>query len=375
MRVLAEFLKKFVEYYGGVTEEKEGDVLEVIFPKTIAASLNVPEFTTFYLDSQTAPEGETALDLHSPFIDRIGEFMEGKLRHCKTKLKVEIGSYNSSRLEEIALRRFPIRNASIRFGNLQEGIATYSLFHFRYRAISDEKKENVLSILVNEKTHFKAEILQNYIVPGNLQAISDEFPSLPKAFFHFLQNQVHLQIKEDIADFVRGLQRRLDRDKRLALEYFTSLVKETEKRIEKFRLKGDIEGIRREEGRIKVIEMEADRKLQDLAKKYEVYVQIEPLAWLRFAMPVVIAELEIRRKKQSRQVEVCWLPLSRTMERVGCEHCGASDNLLVCDDKLHIISERCLRKCPNCGYTYCPLCHFHKCPKCKTHFSGGQIRF
>lgn len=374
MPVVAEFLKKFVQYCGGVTEERKGDTLEVMFPKMVAKALNVPEFTIFYLNPQTAPEGRAVLDLHSPFIDRIGEFIGDKLRYCEAKLEVEMGSYNSSRLEEIALSRFPIRNASIRFGNLREGITTYSLFHFRYAAISDEKKENVLSVLVNEKTRFKAEVLQDYIVPTNLQTISNGFPLPPKVFFHFLQNQAHLLIKEDIADFLISLKRRLNRDKKLTLEYFASLVKEAERRIEKFKLKEDIEGIKREEGRIGVIETEAHRKLQDLAKKYEVYVQIEPLTWLRFTMPVVIAELEIRRKKQSRQVEICWLPLSRTMERAGCQHCGASDGLLICDEKLHIISERCLRKCPNCGHSYCPLCHFHKCPKCKTHSppSGGR---
>lgn len=84
----------------------------------------------------------------------------------------------------------------------------------------------------------------------------------------------------------------------MALSLHSPFVKETEKRIEKFKLKADTQGIKREEGRIKVIEVEADRKLQDLAKKYEVYVQIEPLTWLRFTMPVVIVELEIRRKSK-----------------------------------------------------------------------------
>ena len=174
-----------------------------------------------------------------------------------------------------------------------------------------------------------------------------------------------------LKDFVRSLERRLNRDTRRVYEYYETLKKETELAIwkktrthtEDKTIKDD--AIERLRTKHDAIESERNWKIQDLISRYALSIQIEPVYAIRIETPVSLYLINIKRRLASRQFPVTYNPLTRHLDPLPCESCfHPKGACYICDDRLHIVCAGCFSTCPDCSKQYCHVCN-SACPKCR----------
>ena len=123
-----------------------------------------------------------------------------------------------------------------------------------------------------------------------------------------------------LKDFVRSLERRLNRDTRRVYEYYETLKKETELAIwEKARTHTEDKTIKddaleRLRTKLDAIESERNWKMQDLISRYALSIQIEPVSAIWIETPVSLFLINIKRRLASRQFPVTYNPLIRHLD-------------------------------------------------------------
>ena len=250
----------------------------------------------------------------------------------------------------------------------------------QYTALSDEKHEGVMPVLING-LNLSVSPFENYVdelIPmlketGHMSG-SDISKSEMARVFKAAYSAGTRIVEERLKDFVRSLERRLNRDTRRVYEYYETLKKETELAIwkktrthtEDKTIKDD--AIERLRTKHNAIESERNWKIQDLISRYALSIQIEPVSAIRIETPVSLYLINIKRRLASRQFPVTYNPLTRHLDPLPCESCfHPKGAFYICDDRLHIVCAGCYITCPECNKQYCHACN-STCPKCrKTH--------
>jgi hypothetical protein len=164
--------------------------------------------------------------------------------------------------------------------------------------------------------------------------------------------------------FVKGMQRRLERDLARVYDYFSELGAESVTRQQKLRQPAEMETAG-DELRLESIAREYKAKVADLQQTYALRVEVNWSQSLEVVMPVRRVEVIVKRRKGERKIKLDWNPLARKLEAPPCEFSySQSTRRVVCDDKLHIISPEAHAPCANCHKSYCRACHPLQCPKC-----------
>jgi hypothetical protein len=250
------------------------------------------------------------------------------------------------------------------------------MIFFKYVALSDEKREGIFSLLVNEKN------LSTFALNGNLPAFWEDLKEPEKILtrtegiskaLHASFSAVSLMVKEEFEPFIKSLQRRLNRDVNRVFEYYETLKVEMQKAFEKkvssgkdFPEEQNEEGKKILSGKLDAVEGEKRWKIQDLVSKYALNVRIEPVCIIDIETESLVFWLEIKRRLSSRTFPLTYNPLLKKVDSLPCESCFfPRGTYYICDERLHILCAACFRKCPDCRRQYCSTCHPKGCPRCK----------
>lgn len=172
--------------------------------------------------------------------------------------------------------------------------------------------------------------------------------------------------RERLAPFLAGMERRMGRDLERLHAYHEDL------RGEAIRRQSEGSGRKRAKPdagltaqRLAAIEREYEAKVGDVRRKYGLTVEIHPLQTFLTSMPVHRLAFVIRRRKGERAGYLDWNPVTRKLDNLNCEACGALSTVFnVCDDRLHVVCPTCFDSCQNCAKCYCRACHPKGCPEC-----------
>jgi hypothetical protein len=247
---------------------------------------------------------------------------------------------------------------------------TYLILLFRYTAFSDEERDGLLMLGVNLTNGAAIEepsandLFRAAALPDNRQRVFPPVKELPRSWSNdrfniWIKRALPERLNQHLAPFVRGLQRRLDRDLARIHDYYSDLLRESVLRDQK--RDGKASG----RLRLEAIDREYRVKVEDLRQKYNVRVDVAVSQSLELIMPVQRFELLIKRRKARRQLQLDWNPLLRRLDLPPCESTFTMDAArMVCDDRLHVVSPAAHGPCANCHRAYCRACHPGKCPKC-----------
>lgn len=291
----------------------------------------------------------------------------GHWSRCVLEASAGLGDAEAVLAHELALD-----NATFRLVAARPAWTRYLLFDLRYTAISDEKRDGVLRLMLNLATGALPDAALERITPWLNDAGADAVPPddavLPADWertrvLDVLRPAVPPRLAAALAPFERGLRRRLARDQNRLHAYHNDLYREAMRRAATA-TEGD-PAHQREQLRIAAIGREYRAKLDDLGHKYALRVTLEWIRTLELVMPVVRLELLVRRRKAERVVWLDWNRLARRPEPPVCEDNVAPERpRLACDDAVHLVSAGGLAACTGCGKAYCRACHRAGCPKC-----------
>jgi hypothetical protein len=244
---------------------------------------------------------------------------------------------------------------------------------FRVTAFSDEKRDGIIKLgfnLANGSTidSFVDELITSAVETADPRDWPPPLSELPPDWTQAqLKSRVSRALPERIdaqlAPFVNGMQRRLDRDLRRVRDYFTDLRAESPQRMQKH-LAAEEEAAR-ERLRLEAIAREYHAKVMDLQQKFALRVDVVWTQTLEVVMPVQRVNILIKRRKGERKLALDWNPLARKLDIPLCEYnYTTAAPRMVCDERLHLASPVAQAPCTGCAKPYCRVCHPRQCPKC-----------
>jgi hypothetical protein len=243
----------------------------------------------------------------------------------------------------------------------------YLLGFFRYTALSDEKREGLISLLVSSLNLTAGAPGERLVeIMGGLQeSVFDQEtkPEITK-LFPAACSAASAAVAEELDLFIKSLDKRLNRDIKRVFEYYETIKFETQKTIEK-RIRSGEQSAEKQREKVEAIETEKRWKVQDLISKYALNVRIEPVAAIVIATHSPVYWVEIKRRLSSRRFPITYNPMLKKWDPLPCESCFyPRGGYSICDDQLHIVCSACFKKCPQCGKPFCSACHKDRCPRC-----------
>lgn len=308
------FSAELLEKLGGLIEP-ETDRALALLPRGLARELDLPE--EVQLGSEEAP-----LLYGSPLLDRLIGLATRSVPVVYGQIEVDY--LKKAGFEQLLGQDLVFMDGLARVAGRAEARATYMVLVCHYVALSDERKEGLIHLGIHEGN--------GALVPGFVDLWEESRPQ----FFpvgrvppHF---PVHLEaalsgamgsakqlVREDLADFLGSMQRRLRRDVKNTREYYEALRVEMEEGLSHPNLSEQ----QREERLAKIGELplEMTRKIVDLEQKYQVRVTVSACGALRLLVDVVQLMIELKYRKSSRSVRVIWNPVTRRLDPLVCDAC------------------------------------------------------
>ncbi len=422
-RTLPDVIADILTYNGSLVEKTDEGSLEVIVPQKVSEILSLQEHTRLYFSYDDARHNAVYASYDSELFKSVAKLFAGRGKFSIARLETSIP--NTEKLTKVISGKISFSNATFRLEKTESKDISYLLLYFKYIALSDEKREGILPILINQM-NLSTMPLENGIngIIERLKESDSELeshkPESIKVFQAAYSAAAHM-IQERLKDFVKSLERRLSRDIKRVYEYYGTLRDETlglieqnvfqvsmsalisserkkalkykdhflkeqtlkaaekmeqqylenKARIEKM-IKEKKWELRRDEKidklltKLDIIETEQKWKIQDVIAKYALNAQIEPVAVIRIETLASVFWINIKRRLASRLFPITYNPIVRQFDALPCESCfNPYGGYYICDDNLHIVCSNCFKTCSFCGKQYCKACYKDKCPKCQ----------
>jgi len=353
---LKDFVKEVIEIKGGVAEEKEEGVLEALLPENISKNLGCKDYEEFSFsperrDTRFITYGSPLLDKIISITQDIGKTARISLKDIYLKKKSP-ASLIEDKFNFLNMRKLgPIID--------REVTCSYLLINFRAIIISDERREEIVTTIVDEHTLRTPKEIINPILgmssytERGAEEIMERYP-LNKVYERIKQDAVK-NLNESLKDVETSSLRRLKRDITRLWSYYQDLKKELKKRIMR-RVSPEERPEEKEEfsSKIKAIDLEFKRKTEDLVYKYNLKVILEPINAFRVYLPKILTEYEVQRKSSKKKLNFFWNPLMKEIEPLVCEACLEDTyNIYLCDG-LHLVCPQCYFKWKEMGTVLFP---------------------
>jgi len=380
---LPDVISDILTYNGAIVDKTDDGILEIITTPEISDILKMPEYARLIFSYSEISNESIYASYDSEFFNSLSHLFADRGRFTVARFEPHIP--HREKMSRLIPDSIAFRNATFRLEHIENRDGSYLLVYFRYTALSDEKHEGIMPVLVNEMSlssmPFNPDIIELKEIdePKNIERFEI------KTVFHSAYSAATQLVKENLMNFIKSLDRRLNRDIKRVYEYYETLRQETkkairrkaityesndfsrdnliEKQIEEKTIKGD--GIDKLLNKLEVIEVEKKWKIQDLISKYILNIKIEPVVAIRIETHAPIFWINIKRRLASRRFPVTYNPILRQIDALPCESCfNPHAGYYICDDKLHIVCGHCFKTCPDCGRQFCNAC-YNICPKCR----------
>lgn len=377
-RVFGDIVKAILLHNGAIIEDY-GDCIETLATPQIAGTLGIDELSHICFDHGTDSGTTLHLTYESELFERISGLFQNKGR--VSYLTITPRAVHNEKVIASISEKVILNNAVFKYTKTTENIISYMLLFFRYSALSDEKKEGITQVLVNEMN------LSTCVLSGNAMD-NDVRPDILR---ELLSRKAKLQLEStdgkdilqvlgaaakslesatrmELNDFINSLNRRFNRNVARVTDYYNAMIAEAEQRAIKKGLSQ--EGI---EDKLKGINTELKWKVQDLVSKFALTIRTELISAIRITVLSPVYWISINRRKGTREFPIPYNQLLRRVDNLSCECCfSQKKSYYVCDDKLHIICTECFGQCSKCGKQYCHICHPDGCQKCGKDIKSGK---
>lgn len=331
------FASQVIEKHGGVVEEHE-DSLVALLPGPLAEALGLPE------EVQLGGNGSPLL-YGSPLLDRLVQLATQSVPVVYAQ--IEAPYVKKEGFEQLLSKDLIFVGGIPRVVGRAEARATYMVLVCHYIALSDERKEGLVTVGVEETSGALVPELKDrwsegtpvFFEPGK---IPHQFPDDLEGILACALRGARGHVESELRDFLESMNRRLRRDVANTREYYDALNREMEESLGNPNL---TEAQRQERiHKIRELPVEMARKVEDLKQKYSVQITIRGRAALRFLVRVAQVMVELRYRNLKRQIRVIWNPMTRQLDPLVCEKCRDSTRrvyLEEVDSRLALLCSRC----------------------------------
>lgn len=323
---LLSFTAQVLEQQGGVVE-LHPDYMIALLPGHLSRLMYLPE------EVQIGKNGEPLL-YGSPLLDRLVSLITQEVPVVYGQL--EVPYLKKAGFEQLLDQDISFNKGRSRIVNVVEARHTYMVLDCHYLAMSDERKEGLVEVVIHEDSGALISDMSGRWADFQPTFFSKE--NVPPHFPVHLDNSISAAMKSartiidtELVDFYNSIRRHLHRDVRNTQEYYQALKREMETSLENPNLSEE----QRNERKAKIEELpdEMTRKVEDLKQKYQIQVTLTSCAALRFLVPVVRLTVEIRYRKLSQEIRLIYNPITRSLDPLVCERCRTTTRSISAEEK------------------------------------------
>lgn len=311
---LLSFAAEILEKQGALVEARS-DRLVALLTRELANNLKLSEETV--LGDEDAP-----LIYGSPLLDNLIDLATRDVP--VTYAQIEVPYLKKAGFEQLFGQDIVFLDGKVRVTNRAEARNTYMTIVCHYLAMSDERKEGLVSIGIHEGsgafvpgwTENWRELQPVFFEPGK---VAPHFPVHLDSALSTAMIKARSAAEVELAEFFKSMERRLRRDVKSTREYYEALGDEMRSSLSQSKLT-EQQRVERE-AKIEDLPAEMERKIVDLEQKYKVDVSVTARAGLRFLVDVVQVFIELKYRKYQRSLRLIWNPVTRALDPLVCERC------------------------------------------------------
>ena len=279
-----------------------------ILPPNAATLLECPENTE--IAAESVDRGLT-IHLASMFLQRAERLFPRET--SAMALKIDTLYLKKSAMEEPVARAFAFPNARVKVLGASADRVEYQFWYFAAAIESDEKWEDVVGVTINSRSRARLDLpdpLNNYDAhPTRLDQVPVDFAAATA--------QAATVAGEKASGFIRRLEERMDRDMKRLKSYYHALLDDAADRLGRAVAEPE-----KSDARTKAVELELDRKTEELRERYTLRPTLRPVALIRLDAPALAVTLNAQRREGEKQINIYWNAMTKALEPLACSQCG-----------------------------------------------------
>jgi hypothetical protein len=379
MDELADFVLNYCREAGAIVEPPAYGVYEVLLPDELAARLGASGYQRFAFDDTLTTEAGGAGEVtHLNYGHPIVESWIEAARHVPACARLYV---NAVRLDKHGLANLACQALSFPNARLVEvkdqaesrALGHYVRFNFKAALITDEKREQLLSVLMDAQGGYAVKELAEIERLTTLETKPgfDHLPVVPPVWLpadrtplsrqalEGLLERAKRAVLDELAEPLDSLHRRatrfLELDHARLEQYYDDMQGDLKRRLERAT---DDKRRASLKDKLGAVQAEREAKLADAEAKYRLRVELELINLLVIAQPRLVLPMSVENRTATVIRTIVWNPLLHRIEPLTCDICGrASTRLFLCTGG-HLAHEECLvpHQCVDCKRVYCHLC-------------------
>jgi hypothetical protein len=344
---LEAFLRDYAEVSGGLWDEVEPQVYDLLLPPSAAPVAGEPEVVRIAFDPEALPEhpGAQLASYGTPLVDRLlADALERGRRSRLAVVGLNLGPPN---LEGRAARALTLADGlALRVERARPMHFPQAVFWFEASFISDQKEHDLLTTALDLHYGRQARHLERLLNPGHL--VDEPWGSLPEAPHVGLAGGYALaraRVVRTLAAMsntrAREHSERLDRQVKRMGRYYADLRAEIVEQAGRAEHRGG--DLAKFNARREALEREELLRVAELRRKSTLRVQLRLLNLLVIDQPKLLltARVEVPNRPAGR-LSLVWDPLTDALEPATCPGCGQPTFALGADRQGRLT-------CPSCA--------------------------
>jgi len=388
MSELADFVLNVFRRSGGIVGPPAYGVYEVLLPGEVTRRWNQPSYQRLAFADE-AP-AETAATEDVSIVSYGHPLLETLIEETRSERTCMLAFINDLRLDKrglLTLARqtlaFPnARLSAVPSKSESAALCHYVRFNFKAALVTDEKRERLVSVVMDAQAGFAIPELARAEQIARLEEepTSGHLPTAPVRWLpgnqplsrvvldELLERATHAAVDE-LAKPLETLRRRaarhLELDGARLTAYYDDMARDLQRRLQR-----STDPARRAalENKLTATQAEREAKLADIEAKYHLRVELELINLQVIGQPKILLPVKIANRPAKVERTVIWDPLFHRIEPLACEVCGQSGTRLMLCAGGHLVHEQCLlpEQCVDCKRIYCRLCadQIHHCAVC-----------
>lgn len=341
---LQKITEQFFQYKE-IEYESEEDSIQALLPEELCQQWQVDELAEF--DFSGKDSSGIAISLESDWIEKFLASLGGDGIQC-FYLPEPKSQKKQPDFEKILSTIFQPTNAIYKIISGKPQTTIYSTLLIKITATSDEKREMILPITINESNFLLAPTVNQDILDQISPIIDGKYSEHKKLARPLAELNQPLRLliesicKNSLSSFQKGMERRMMRDLERLYQYYSDMQDQIiEKSATKYK-KDSSHDFTLEQQRLISIEKEYRAKILDVQRKYDISLQYEVLQWLRNAIPVYRIAIKLQRRKDSQKLFIDYNLLTKKPDSFYCQICGRPNEQFLIEDKtLKLIGPCC----------------------------------
>lgn len=339
----SDFFQQLCRAHGAVVEMKDDYSVDVMFPAKVAEQLDTDELQSYQLRRPGKPFTSSTLHPEHSLVQNLYTLLDGTGRYQRLRvLEVQVRKKNR---EKLIQGKPVVHNGLIEITDIHEIECAYLAWNIHLKAVSEDQLSFMQRIWINptsgyifDDRKFGAVIDQCRVAAVNMQSGAETLNRAWRDLCVYVKNNP----PEEIIRFSEKLKRRYLRDVERLNNYYLNICNELKSRA--LRGKSTTQKKQAAGNKMKATLEELKKKVDDLALRYGLKVQLTPVTVMEYMIPVLAFNIEVTRRKWKHNLRVYWDPLSQQVEPLFCDKCKTPLYIIFLDEeKKQVVCEKCFK--------------------------------